>query len=50
MSRIVKAGLIQASHACGTDEPLDTIREANVDKHVRMIEKAAGEGVQIICM
>ncbi len=50
MSRIVKAGLIQASHACGTDEPLDTIREANVDKHVKMIEKAASEGVQIICM
>jgi N-carbamoylputrescine amidase len=50
MSRIIKAGLIQASHACGTDESLDTIREANVDKHVKMIEKAAAEGVQIICM
>lgn len=50
MSRIVKAGLIQATHACGTDESLDTIREANVDKHVKMIEKAADEGVQIICM
>ena len=50
MSRIVKAGLIQATHACGTDESLDTIREANVDKHVKMIEKAAAEGVQIICM
>ncbi|MBA3657848.1 MAG: acyltransferase, partial [Gemmatimonadaceae bacterium] len=50
MPRIVKAGLIQATHACGTDEPLDTIREANVDKHVKMIEKAADEGVQIICM
>ena len=50
MPRIVKAGLIQATHACSTDEPLDTIREANVDKHVKMIEKAADEGVQIICM
>lgn len=50
MSRIVKAGLIQATHACSTDESLDTIREANVDKHVKMIEKAADEGVQIICM
>lgn len=50
MSRIVKAGLIQATHACSTDESLDTIREANVDKHVKMIEKAADAGVQIICM
>lgn len=50
MPRIVKAGLIQATHACSTDESLDTIREANVDKHVKMIEKAADEGVQIICM
>jgi len=50
MARVVKAGLIQATHACGTDEPLDTIREANVAKHVKMIEQAASEGVQIICM
>ncbi len=50
MPRIVKAGLIQATHACSTDESLDTIREANVDKHVKMIERAADEGVQIICM
>jgi N-carbamoylputrescine amidase len=50
MSRIVKAGLIQATHACSTDEPLDTIREANVAKHVDLIEQAAREGVQILCM
>ena len=28
MPRIVKCGLIQASHACSTAEKLDTIREA----------------------
>jgi beta-ureidopropionase len=50
MPRIVKAGLIQATHACDTNEKLDTIREANVEKHVALIEKAAGEGVQILCM
>jgi len=48
--RIIKAGLIQATHACGTDESLDTIREANVAKHVDLIEQAASEGVQILCM
>ena len=50
MPRIVKAGLIQASHACGTDEKLDVIREANVAKHVELIERAGREGVQLLCM
>jgi N-carbamoylputrescine amidase len=50
MQRVVKCGLIQATHACKTDESLDTIREANIAKHVPLIEKAASEGVQIICM
>ena len=45
MPRVVKCGLIQATHACKTDESLDTIREANVAKHVPLIEKAASEGV-----
>jgi len=46
----VKCGLIQATHACSTSEPLETIREANIAKHVPLIEKAAADGVQIICM
>jgi beta-ureidopropionase len=50
MPNIVKAGLIQATHACGTQEKLDTIREANVEKHVALIEQAGKAGVQILCM
>ena len=50
MPRLVKAGLIQATHACGTQEKLDTIREANVEKHLALIEQAGREGVQILCM
>jgi len=50
MPRIVKAGLIQATHACSTDEKLETIRDANVAKHVDLIERAAKEGVQLLCM
>ena len=38
------------SHACSTDEPLETIREANVEKHMALIEQAGREGVQILCM
>jgi beta-ureidopropionase len=49
MSKIVKCGLIQATHACSTDEKLETIREANIDKHLTQIERAAAEGVQILC-
>jgi beta-ureidopropionase len=49
MSRIVKCGLIQATHACDTSEKLDTIREANIDKHLKLIDQAGREGVQILC-
>jgi N-carbamoylputrescine amidase len=42
--------LIQATHACSTQEKLDTIREANVEKHIEVIEQAGREGVQILCM
>src|SRR6185503_16806993 len=50
MPRIVKCGLIQATHACSTSEKLETIREANVAKHLKLIERAGREGVQILCM
>jgi beta-ureidopropionase len=50
MPRVVKCGLIQATHACGTGEPLDTIREANLAKHMPLIDQAGSEGVQILCM
>jgi beta-ureidopropionase len=50
MSHIVKVGLIQASHACDTNEKIEIIREANVAKHMTLIDKAGAEGVQILCM
>ena len=50
MPRVVKCGLIQATHACDTGESLAIIRESNVDKHVALIEQAGKEGVQILCM
>ncbi len=48
--RNVKAGLIQATLAGSADDPLDKLRAANVDKHVKLIEQAATKGVQILCM
>ena len=50
MPRLVKCGLIQATHACDTGEKLEVIREANVHKHLEIIEQAGRAGVQILCM
>ena len=50
MPRLVKCGLIQATHACDTGEKLEIIREANINKHLEIIERAGAEGVQILCM
>jgi beta-ureidopropionase len=46
----VKCGLIQASHAGSTGESIDKIRQANIDKHMVLIDKAGAAGVQILCM
>jgi N-carbamoylputrescine amidase len=42
--------LIQAKHAGPTDVSIEEIKKANIDKHVAMIEDAAKQGVQILCM
>jgi N-carbamoylputrescine amidase len=50
MPPIVKCGLIQASNAIDTSQPIAKIRQANVDKHMTLIDKAGAAGVQILCM
>jgi N-carbamoylputrescine amidase len=50
MPRVVKCGLIQASHAGSTEAPLEKIREANIDKHLKFLDQAGKQGVQIVCM
>jgi beta-ureidopropionase len=50
MPRVVKCGLIQASNACSADEPLKKIREANIEKHMKFLDQAGKQGVQIVCM
>ncbi|PYS20702.1 MAG: acyltransferase [Acidobacteria bacterium] len=50
MARTVKCGLIQAKHAGPTDVSIDEIKRANIEKHLSMIEDAAKQGVQILCM
>ncbi|HEV2802998.1 MAG TPA: nitrilase-related carbon-nitrogen hydrolase [Pyrinomonadaceae bacterium] len=50
MSRTVKCGLIQATNAAPTDAPIEEIKRANIEKHLALIEDAARQGVQILCM
>jgi len=50
MARIVRGGLIQASLAAPADSPLEKIKSAMIDKHVALIEQAAGKGVQVLCL
>jgi beta-ureidopropionase len=50
MARVVKCGLIQASSAGSVDESLKKIREANIDKHMKFLDQAGKQGVQIVCM
>jgi len=50
MARIVKGGLIQATLATSSEAPIDVIKKAMIDKHVGMIDTAARQGVQILCM
>src|SRR5256886_1468508 len=50
MARTVKCGLIQAKNAGPTDAPIEEIKRLNIEKHLAMIEDAAKQGVQILCM
>ncbi|MGB2867819.1 MAG: nitrilase-related carbon-nitrogen hydrolase [Bacteroidota bacterium] len=50
MSRIVKGGLIQCKLAESTEQPIEKIKKAMLDKHIAFIEDAGKKGVQILCM
>ena len=50
MTQIVKCGLIQATHAGSTSDTIQHIREANVAKHLPLIDDAGRQGVQVLCM
>src|SRR6202163_1522363 len=50
MPRNVRCALIQASNALPTERPLAQIRKAMIDKHLKLIEQAAQQQVQILCL
>ncbi len=50
MPRIIRAGLIQAVLSEPATSPLTKIKQSMIDKHVEMIARAAGQGVQALCL
>ena len=50
MPRVVRGGLIQASVGEDASQPLERLRKLMMDKHVALIEQAAGMGVQVLCL
>lgn len=50
MARIIRAGLIQASSTHDGDQDPKFIRVAMIEKHMKLIEQAAREGVQVLSL
>jgi N-carbamoylputrescine amidase len=50
MPRVVRCGLIQASNVKSPESDLAAIKKAMVDKHVKLIDQAAGKKVKIVCL
>ena len=50
MARIVRSGLVQASFDGDGAGDIQAIKQRMIDKHLSLIEKPAGEGVQALCL
>ena len=50
MPRMVRAGLIQASVGTEAPQELDRLKKFMIDKHVGLIEQAAADGVEVLCL
>jgi beta-ureidopropionase len=50
MARIVRGGLIQATLALSSEQPIEKVKQAMIDKHLKMIDQAAAKGVQILSL
>jgi beta-ureidopropionase len=49
MSRIIKAGLIQAHNVGDVNATIDEIKKANNEHQMKFVETAAKQGVQLLC-
>lgn len=49
MSRIVKAGLIQAHNIAPVEIEIEEIKRQNLEHQMQFVEEAAAQGVQVLC-
>ncbi len=49
MSRIVKAGLIQAHNIAPVEMEIEEIKRQNIEHQMQYVEEAAAQGVQVLC-
>jgi beta-ureidopropionase len=49
MPRIIKCALTQTRCELSGDEPVDKIRDHMIEKHLKFVEDAGKQGVQILC-
>lgn len=49
MSRIVKAGLIQAHNIAPVEMEIEEIKRQNIEHQMQFVEEAAAQGVQVLC-
>ena len=50
MPRVVRAGLIQAGVGTGAPDDVQSLRRLMLEKHVELIQEAAGKGVEVLCL
>jgi len=50
MARTVNIGLIQAKNDVNGDRPVAEHKEAAIEKHLKLINEAANQGAQIVCL
>ena len=50
MPRVVRCGLIQAKNVKGPEAGLPAIKKAMIDKHLKLIDQAGRQKVQILCL
>src|SRR5581483_9677564 len=50
MPRIVRGGLIQATLSEPATSPVAKIKQSMIDKHVALLEQAAGRGAEVVCL
>jgi beta-ureidopropionase len=50
MSRTVRGGLIQVKADVPLDAPAGEVKQRMIDKHMPLIEEAARQGVQLLCL